>query len=70
MVKGALQGILYHTPPKHYLEYTEEGKVPVILIPGVLCKWSFLKHLGDKMSLAGHPVYIVPELGYNLFNMR
>jgi len=69
MVRGALATVIHREPPKHYLSYTKEGKVPVILIPGILGKWSFMKKLGDAISLHGHPVYVVPELGYNIFNV-
>jgi pimeloyl-ACP methyl ester carboxylesterase len=43
--------------------------VPVVLIPGVLGKWGFMKHLGDQISLLGHPVYVIPKLGYNVFSI-
>jgi len=62
--------VIHREPPKHYLGYRVAGKVPVILIPGILFKWGFMKHLGDKISLQGHPVYIVPELGYNMRNVK
>ncbi len=57
---------LHSEPPKHYLDFVLPGKVPVILLPGITGRWTFMKHLGDKISLAGHPVYVVPKLGYNL----
>jgi len=57
---------LHKDPPEHYLGYVVEGKIPVVIIPGILGKWGFMKNLGDKISLAGHPVYIVTRLGYNL----
>lgn len=60
---------VYTKPPKHYLEYTVAGKVPVILIPGILGRWGYMKTLGDKISLRGHPVYIVPELGMNIYSV-
>jgi len=69
MIHGSVTSLIYHKPPKHYLDYVLENKVPVILVPGILGKWGFMKTLGDKISLAGHPVYIVPELGYNLFKI-
>ncbi len=69
MFRGAVEGLIYRKPPEHYLNYTAEGRVPVILIPGILGKWSFMKSLGDKISLHGHPVYVVPELGYNVFSI-
>lgn len=58
-----------HTPPKHYLNYVIEGKVAVILLPGIFGRWAFLKPLGDYISLQGHPVYIVPKLGNNLHDI-
>lgn len=69
MIHGSVISLIYHKTPKHYLEYVLENKVPVILIPGILGKWGFMKSLGDKISKMGHPVYIIPELGYNLFNI-
>ncbi len=55
-----------HEAPRHYLSFTKEEKAPVILIPGIVLKWGFMKDLGDKISLIGHPVYIVPKLGNGL----
>lgn len=69
MIHGALSSVVYRKPPKHYLGHVLENKVPVILIPGIFGKWSFMKKLGDKVSLEGHPVYIVPELGYNIYSI-
>src|SRR5581483_7175667 len=66
MAKGGASMFIHTQPPKHYLGYTVEGKAPVILIPGIFGKWGFYKHLGDKISPGGPPVYIVPKLGYNL----
>lgn len=59
----------HRNPPKHYLGYVVAGRVPVILIPGILGEWGIMKHLGDKISLTGHPVYIVPKLGHNLYSI-
>jgi pimeloyl-ACP methyl ester carboxylesterase len=69
MVRGAAGSVLNSRAPGHYLEHTIAGKVPVIIIPGVLGKWSFMKSLADNISLQGHPVYILPKLGYNLYNI-
>lgn len=66
LLKGYSLMYLHHKAPKHYLNFITEGKVPVILIPGIALRWDFLKDLGDKISLRGHPVYIVPKLGNNL----
>ncbi len=69
MLRGTLATVIHHTPPKHYLGHIVEGKAPVILIPGILGRWSFMKHLGDRISLQGHPVYIVPGLGLNIYSV-
>ncbi len=54
------------TPPKHYLGHVIDGKIPVIILPGVFGRWAFLKPIADHISLLGHPVYIVPKLGNNI----
>ena len=66
MIKGA--GIMYYhrNPPSHYLGHIVEGKVPVLLISGIFGKWGFMKKIGDSISLAGHPVYVVTNMGHNL----
>jgi len=56
-------------PPKHYLGYVVAKKVPVIIVPGIGGTWSYMKKLGDEISLQGHPVHIVPELHINLFDI-
>ncbi len=66
MANGWRMMYQHRKPPKHYLGHVINGKNPVILIQGVTLKWGFMKKLGDAISLAGHPVYIAPELGHNL----
>ncbi|MDB4939824.1 MAG: hypothetical protein JWO40_249 [Candidatus Doudnabacteria bacterium] len=62
---GSLQ-YFRRTPPKHYLGHVIDGKVPVIILPGIFGRWAFLKPMADHISLLGHPVYIVPKLGNNI----
>jgi pimeloyl-ACP methyl ester carboxylesterase len=66
LFRGQSRAFLHREQPKHYLKYVIEGKSPVILLPGILEKWGFLKDLGDAISQRGHPVFIVPGLGYHL----
>lgn len=66
MLQGAALGVIHRNPPAQYLGHVVAEKAPVVLLPGILGKWSFMKHLGDRISQEGHPVYIVPGLGYNL----
>ena len=35
MLRGAAAGLVYQKPPKHYLDYTVAGKIPVILVPEI-----------------------------------
>lgn len=60
---------LFFEPPKHHLEHIVKGKNTVLIIPGILGKWSFMKPIADSLSLDGHPVYIVKKLKNNLFNI-
>ncbi len=69
LFRGPIMIEMHREPPEHYLGYVLDTKVPVILIPGVLSKWGYMKQLGDKISLLGHPVHIVPELKNNLFSI-
>lgn len=66
---GAVVMEIHREAPEHYLGYTIDGRVPVILIPGILGRWGYMKKLGDKISLLGHPVYIVPQLGLNIYSI-
>jgi len=61
--------LVHVNPPKHYLGYVIENKIPVILIPGISVKWGFLKHLGDSISHLGHPVYVISKLKFNLLDI-
>ena len=65
------KAIMYfrHKPPKHYLGHVVDGKIPIIILPGLGARWGFYKKLGDHISLLGHPVYIVPKLGNNRDNI-
>lgn len=66
MIKGGLAMTIHINPPKHYLGHVLPEKAPIIIIPGILLRWGSMKHLADKISHLGHPVYIVPQLKYNL----
>jgi triacylglycerol lipase len=69
LVQGHWRMFKYKEPPKHYLGHVVKGKAPLILIPGVTSTWPFLKPIADKLSHSGHPVYILPRLGNNTFQI-
>lgn len=69
-IKGHTLMFFRRNPPKHYLGHIVVGKNPVIIIPGVFGRWGGgVKPLADFISLQGHPVYIVPNLGINIYDI-
>lgn len=52
-------------PPAHYKNMTKQGLAPIVFLPGIFERWTFLKPLADHISKLGHPVYVVPQLGSN-----
>ncbi len=69
MLRSWIPMVVHSDPPKHYLNYIVSGKVPVIIIPGILMRWGSMKKIADKISLTGHPVYVINDLKYNLFDI-
>lgn len=59
------RGIKMGKPPAHYLGYVQEGKAPIILIPGIYERWHALSVLAEPLSRNGHPIYSINNLGYN-----
>jgi len=66
LLRGQSNLFIYRRPPDHYLGHIVENKGPVLFIPGLLERWSFFAKIADKLSLLGHPVYVIPNLGQNL----
>ena len=65
LLRGQSHSFIYRKPPSHYLGHIVKSKNPIIFIPGLLEKWSVFTKFANKISLLGHPVYILSELGYN-----
>lgn len=40
-------------------------RAPVLLIAGVYEPWYFLRRVAARLNAAGHPVHVVPGIGYN-----
>ena len=47
-------------------QWANGDRRPVVLIPGVYETWHFLHLVGHELNRRGHPVHVVPQLGYNL----
>ena len=56
-------GYLREKRPPSWL--AEGAGSPVLLIPGVHEPWRYLLTIGRRLNAAGHPVHVLPELGYN-----
>ena len=70
MTRHGVAMYFYLTPPKHYLGHVVKGKCSIIILPGILSRWSFMKPLADTLSREGHPVYVVPALGNNVLQIE
>ncbi len=38
---------------------------PVLILPGVYETWHFLRPVADALNADGHPVHVLPQLGWN-----
>ncbi|MCJ1685913.1 triacylglycerol lipase [Rathayibacter sp. VKM Ac-2927] len=45
--------------------YASGDGAPVLLIPGIYETWQFLRPIADRLHAAGHPIHVLPALGYN-----
>ena len=45
--------------------YADGTLDPVLLLPGVFETWQFLRPVADRLNAAGHPIHVLPGLGYN-----
>lgn len=57
-------GILLRSDPQRYLD-PSRTRQPVLLIPGVYERWQFLRPLADALAERGHPIHVLPGLGWN-----
>ncbi|NQX11225.1 alpha/beta hydrolase [Microbacteriaceae bacterium VKM Ac-2855] len=45
--------------------FSTGSKAPVLLIPGIYETWQFLRPIAERLHDAGHPIHVLPALGYN-----
>lgn len=67
-----IEALMYfiHNPPEHFLGYAPSNKPPIVIIPGVFGRWTFLIPIANYISLLGYPVHIVPKLGDNTLDIK
>lgn len=69
MALGQAAAFTFIKPPKHHLGHIVAGKCPVIILPGIMERWAFIRPLANMLSFDGHPVYVVRKLKNNLLNI-
>jgi len=68
-IHGHWHSIVGPTLTTKSFKNSKKKKVPVILLPGIFEKVEMLETLIAKISENGHPIFIVPNLGYNFKNI-
>ncbi len=54
----------------HFKPASEQGKPSVILLSGITFQWGVLKHLIKNITDEGFHVYVLPDMGYNFWNIE
>jgi hypothetical protein len=63
---GLAQPLLHHDPPDAWEHPARPAGPPVVLVPGVYERWSFLRPLAVALHARGVRVHVVPNLGRNV----
>ncbi len=66
MIHGVVTGLTYIAPPSPKTNNNLTQKNPLIILPGIFNKWGIMKKLVDTLHNEGHPIYVVPKLGFNM----
>ena len=53
---------LVRTPPE---AWSDGLGPPIVLLPGVWERWPIMAPLADRLNAVGHPIHVVPGLGFN-----
>ena len=65
-----VEGALRRSGTEQHRDPTERTGPDVVLVPGVYESWHFLRPLASLLHGHGHPVHVLPALGYNLGSIR
>ena len=60
-----LEGVLRPGGHDSYRNPVRPVPPAVVLVPGVYEPWAFLRPVADLLHREGHPVHVLPALGYN-----
>lgn len=61
-----VRGFFSRSTPDQLLHPPSGSGAPILLIPGVYEHWRFMQPVAAHLYRAGHPVYVVAKLGYNI----
>lgn len=64
-----LTGLFKRSKAYDYTSPQNPKGMPVVIIPGIYEPWQFMLPLTRRLFNAGHPIYIVEGLGYNVGNI-
>lgn len=53
---------LVRMPPE---SWSAGSGTPIVLLPGVWERWPIMAPLADRLNAVGHPIHVVPGLGFN-----
>jgi hypothetical protein len=45
--------------------FAEGRRRPVVILPGIYESWHYLRPIAERLNAGGHPVHVVPDLGWN-----
>ncbi|MDV2975864.1 UNVERIFIED_CONTAM: alpha/beta hydrolase [Actinomycetes bacterium ARC8] len=60
-----LRSLLPGTPADQLRTVSDPAAEPVVLIPGIWESWKFMLPVAKALHQAGHPVHVIPQLGFN-----
>ncbi|MBD5787256.1 alpha/beta hydrolase [Cellulosimicrobium terreum] len=64
-VYAGLRQVEHAARPRRPVPTGAGDRAPVVLLPGVYETWQFLLPVAGPLAAVGHPVHVVPGLGYN-----
>ncbi|WNB84365.1 alpha/beta fold hydrolase [Cellulomonas sp. ATA003] len=62
---GQVAGMVRRGGADHFTDPPDPREPAVVVIPGVYEPWQFMRPLAARLHRHGHPVHVVPALGYN-----
>lgn len=66
VLRWQVMSALRRLDPERYLTPRAPRRRPVLILPGILETWDFLRPVVDLLYARGHPVHVVTALGRNL----